>query len=139
MKASTGKMTCPACGGPLKGLHSRCSTCYEEVQRKAKEWQARDYLASYLYSRVDARGVPFPDSAVAEPRECWRLVQKARVLGVDWTVLPKMMTFDQRLAALTNRPKPKKKIRCGLEKKSAGEIAPPLCSGRIISSANEMR
>jgi hypothetical protein len=107
--------TCQRCGSIIKRACGLCSPCETKVRQEATDWQERDYLARWLHGRVDAAGKLITDSAVvatsADRRCILRLLAKARAQGVDWRNPPEPLTFDKRLAILTQRTQPKPRKR----------------------------
>lgn len=106
---------CPRCARPANVNPKRpvCQACRVAIHQAAATAQERDYLAAWLFSRVDAAGQPFADSVLtATPgqlRHIARCVDMARAAHVDWTRPPAPIPFDTRLsdflaAALAGSP-----------------------------------
>lgn len=96
---------CPRCRrlAHLTARNPLCAPCAARCRAEAAQAQERAYLAAWLSSRADAKGRPFPDSALAvypsELRAIVSAVREARRLRLDWTQPPAPMHFDARLRA----------------------------------------
>lgn len=97
---------CRTCGQPQsKNGTARgggyCPTCEQAFRRQASEWQERDYLHAYLFTRQEE-----------DSHELRHLRTKAERLGIDWrSEPPPPLTFDQRLAQLSGRAPRKPRTR----------------------------
>lgn len=97
---------CPRCNrvGKRQKGSPVCKDCYTALQDVAREANERDYLARYLHSRVDANGFLFDDSPLtaspSDRRTVQRLFTRAKLLGVDWTQPPMVVSDATRIRAL---------------------------------------
>lgn len=91
---------CKKCGQPGAQLPKReyCSACVGTFRTEATAWQERDYLWRYVHCRGDVK------PGESEYRQVARLRVEAACQGIDWRQpAPAPLTFDQRMAALTDR------------------------------------
>ncbi len=101
---------CARCGKPGAHLPKReyCPTCVAAFRREATLWQEKDFAWRWLHGRDDETGWHI------EKVRNW-----ARAQGIDWRKPgPKPLTYDQRMAKLTDRAPRKAPVKRAKAKKA---------------------